>query len=319
MIAPMMRTKPQAPIDTFRHEALLYAGDDGFFAGTVPFIREGVAAGEPVLVVVDRPKLQRLRAELNGDAEHVEFADMAAVGANPGRIIAAWRDFVDRHAGSGRRLRGIGEPINPGRRGAELVECHRHEELLNLAFADAAGFWLVCPYDTQALDPAVVERAQTTHPLLREGVVSRDSARFDREAPTVPSSDPLPEPSTEPDVLPVEDGALAQARHCVRRHAAAAGLSDQRRDDLVLAVTEAAANSIRHGGGNGVLRVWREPDAVVCEMRDAGRLDQPLAGRLPPERDAGGGYGLWLITQVCDLVQLRQFESGSVVRMHMRL
>src|SRR5690242_4105032 len=212
----MMRTSPHAPTNTFRHEALLYAGEDGFVAGTVPFIRDGVAAGEPVLVVVDADKLERLRAELNGDAEHVEFADMAAVGANPGRIIAAWREFVDRHAGSGRRLRGIGEPINPDRHGAELIECHRHEELLNYAFADAAGFWLVCPYDTEALDPEVVERAQTTHPMLREGVLSRESGRYDCEAPEAPSSDPLPEPSTVPEELPVAAGALARARECVR-------------------------------------------------------------------------------------------------------
>src|SRR4051812_13860357 len=236
----MLRKTP-APVDPFRHEALLYAGEDGFIAGTLPFIREGVAAGEPVLVVVDAAKLQRLRAELDGDAEHVEFGAMAAVGANPGRIIAAWRDFVDRHAAPGRRLRGIGEPIDRRRRGAELVECHRHEELLNLAFADADGFWLVCPYDTEALDPEVVERAQTTHPLLREGVVSRESGRYDPEPPAAPSSDPLPEPSAQPEELSIAPGALAQARESVRRHAAVAGLSVQRGDDLALAVTEAAA------------------------------------------------------------------------------
>jgi hypothetical protein len=37
---------------TFRHEALLYAGEIDFLTGTLPFIREGVAADEPVLVVV---------------------------------------------------------------------------------------------------------------------------------------------------------------------------------------------------------------------------------------------------------------------------
>jgi hypothetical protein len=34
---------------TFRHEALLYDGEVGFLTGTLPSIREGVAAGEPVL------------------------------------------------------------------------------------------------------------------------------------------------------------------------------------------------------------------------------------------------------------------------------
>ena len=40
------------PTDGFRHEALLYAGDDGFVDGTLPWIRDAVAAGEPILVVV---------------------------------------------------------------------------------------------------------------------------------------------------------------------------------------------------------------------------------------------------------------------------
>jgi anti-sigma regulatory factor (Ser/Thr protein kinase) len=308
-----------AIVESFRHEALLYAGDDGFLAGTLPFIRAGVAAGEPTLVVVDAPKVARLRAELDGDAERVEFADMAAVGANPGRIIAAWREFVDRHAAPGRRLRGIGEPITRARRGAELAECHRHEELLNVAFAGADEFWLVCPYDTAALDPAVVERARATHPRLVEGGVSRESGRYDTRAPAAPCDDPLSEPAGAVDELVVAGGGgLGAVRAFVRRHAEAAGMIATRRDDLLLAATEVAANSIRYGGGRGLLRVWREGGTLICEVRDEGRIGEPLAGRLPPRRDLGGGYGLWLVTQVCDLVQLRTFATGSVVRLHMR-
>jgi MEDS: MEthanogen/methylotroph, DcmR Sensory domain len=44
-------------------------------------------------------------------------------------------------------LRGIGEPLFATRSADELVECQRHEALLNLAFQDAPGFWLLCPYD----------------------------------------------------------------------------------------------------------------------------------------------------------------------------
>jgi anti-sigma regulatory factor (Ser/Thr protein kinase) len=305
---------------SFRHEALLYAGDDGFLAGTVPFIRDGVAAGDAILVVVDAPKLERLRAALGADAAAVELADMAAVGANPGRIIAAWREFVDRHAGSGRRLRGIGEPINPRRAGAELVECHRHEELLNLAFADVEDFWLVCPYDTEALEPAVVERAQSTHPLISEGGHHHVSARYDRAAPLAPSAEPLPEPAGAPDELAIAgELPLARARQLVRRHADALGFSRARRDDLALAVTEVVANTIRHGGGTGLLRVWRGDAALVCEVTDRGRLAHPLAGRLPPPPGNDGGYGLWLVNQVCDLMQLRTFRDRNVVRLHMRI
>jgi hypothetical protein len=50
-------------------------------------------------------------------------------------------------------LRGIGEPIFPERDRQVLIECERHEALLNLAFAGSERFWLLCPYDVAALPP----------------------------------------------------------------------------------------------------------------------------------------------------------------------
>ena len=75
---------------------------------------------------------------------------------------------------------------------------------------------------------------------------------------------------------------------------------------------------MRHGGGGGTLRAWQEPDALICEVRDRGRLEDPLVGRRRPSGAQVGGYGLWLANQVCDLVQLRSHEHGSTVRVHMR-
>jgi anti-sigma regulatory factor (Ser/Thr protein kinase) len=63
--------------------------------------------------------------------------------------------------------------------------------------------------------------------------------------------------------------------------------------------------------------VWRDGDALVCEVRDRGQLGDPLAGRRPtPEQP--DGRGLWLVNQLCDLVQLRSSASGTVVRFHAR-
>ena len=102
-------------------------------------------------------------------------------------------------------------------------------------------------------------------------------------------------------------------------HAASLGLSAARIDDLVLAMDELAANSIRHGGGRGVARIWAAGDAIVGEVADAGSIADPLAGRKRPATDQECGFGLWLVNQLCDLVQIRTFAAGSVVRMHMRL
>jgi anti-sigma regulatory factor (Ser/Thr protein kinase) len=244
---------------------------------------------------------------------------MAEVGANPARIIPAWREFVDRHAGSGRRLRGIGEPIWPGRTAAQLAECERHESLLNLAFAGSPSWWLLCPYDTETLDPAVLDEARRTHPFVLEDGVHRPSdAYHGLEAIAAPFADPLPEPPGPTTEVTFQTGPLEALRWFVARAAAEAGFGETRTADLVLAVHELATNSLRHGGGRGMLRVWREPDALICEVRDGGRIDAPLVGRERPAAGRTDGRGLWLANQLCDLVQIRCFPTGSVVRLHMR-
>ena len=162
----------------FVHEAFLYRDSDEFLRGMLDFICEGIEAGEPVFVVLCAEKIERVREALGKDADRVLFADMAEVGANPARIIAAWRKFVDEHGVDGRPIRGIGEPIWAGRSDPELAECHRHESLLNLAFSNTPAFRLLCPYDVSALDPSVVEEAARTHPFVSDVHSCRESASY---------------------------------------------------------------------------------------------------------------------------------------------
>jgi anti-sigma regulatory factor (Ser/Thr protein kinase) len=88
--------------------------------------------------------------------------------------------------------------------------------------------------------------------------------------------------------------------------------------DLVLAADEIATNSLRHGGGLGTAGVWTEGDEVVCEIRDRGRMHEPLAGRRRPSVEGSGGRGLWLANQLCELVQIRATDTGGVVRIRVR-
>jgi anti-sigma regulatory factor (Ser/Thr protein kinase) len=296
----------------FRHEAVFYAGPEGFLDRVAPFVEEGVAAGEPVMVALPALKLRALRGRLGAAAEHVELVDMEEIGHNPACIIPAWADFV---AGRSGPLRGVGEPIWPGRDPDELVECQCHESLLNHAFAGADGFHLVCPYDATHLDRDVIEEAERSHPW----VGATESPRYRGCAEPPPQlSAPLPDPHGEPAEYRIAWETLAGIRALVAEHARAAGVSPEREGDLVLAVHEVANNSIRHGGGEGVLRMWHDGPTVICEVRDRGRLDQPLAGRARPALDADGGWGLWLANQLCDLVQLRTLPEGNVVRLHLR-
>jgi anti-sigma regulatory factor (Ser/Thr protein kinase) len=304
--------------DAFRHEALFYSGEDDFVARVVPLIRDGVAKGEPTLVVVSARKLQHLRDELGRDAEGVSFADMATVGHNPARIIPAWQQFVARHAAPAVRLRGIGEPVDSERARDELVECQRHESLLNLAFAEERSFWLVCPYDTSALAPEVIDEARRSHPVVTLGDRTEPSARYHGlEGVASLMSAVLPAPPADAAELKFDSGLLERLRHVVAEYAAHSGVEMSRRVQLVVAVNEVAANSVKHGGGRGVLRVWTERRRrIVCEVRDRGQIADALADRRIPPVDEPRGRGLWMANQLCDLVQVRSAPSGTTVRLH---
>jgi anti-sigma regulatory factor (Ser/Thr protein kinase) len=303
----------------FRHEALLYAGDAEFVERTAAFVADSLDSGEPILVVVSAAKIEALRAELGDDREAVLFADMADVGSNPARIIPAWSDFVTRHGGTG-RLRGIGEPIWAERSAAALVETQRHESLLNLAFAEARPWWLLCPYDTQTLAPEVIAEALRSHPLVSGDDGARSSADYrGLEAASAPFVEPLSEPPPGCRTLTFEAGPLKELRSLVAGEAARAGLDERRAGEYVLAAHEVASNSVRHGGGQGSLRLWREGDVLLCEIRDAGWIGDPLAGRRRPAPSAPDGRGLWLANQLCDLVQIRSSPAGTAVRLHAHL
>jgi anti-sigma regulatory factor (Ser/Thr protein kinase) len=306
---------------TFHHEALFYDGDAEFVDRCRPFLEEGLDREEPVLVMVGSRKLELLREALGDRAGEVHFADMEVVGRNPARIIPAWSRFVADHmdAGGASGMRGIGEPIWADRKPDELVECQLHEALLNLAFAAADSFRLICPYDTSALPGDVIAEARRSHPIVSatgepeecgdycgiENVV----ARFHEE---------LAEPPPDADELRVTLDGLRDARELVRRRAEDAGLGE-RADDFVLAVNEVLSNSLYHAHDDGALRIWSEPDGLVCEVRDSGWIPHPLVGREEPAMGQVGGHGIWLVNLVCDLVQVRSSEHGSTVRMKMSL
>ncbi|MGS2613553.1 ATP-binding protein [Micromonospora sp. LZ34] len=123
----------------------------------------------------------------------------------------------------------------------------------------------------------------------------------------------------EPSLLIAEAFAQAQVtelRHSVTSCAHAAGLSGQRLDDFVLAVNELITNAVRHGGGQGSLRLWRQPGQLVCEVSDCGRgiSARRLADRSRPAPDTAGGWGLWLARELSDSMEVETGAAGTTVR-----
>jgi hypothetical protein len=74
----------------------------------------------------------------------------------------------------------------------------------------------------------------------------------------------------------------------------------------------------KHGDGHCTTRLWQDGEAVVSEVVTGSRLGDILAGRRRPVAGADGGRGLWLINQLCDLVELRTDDSGTTLRMHLQ-
>ena len=127
---------------------------------------------------------------------------------------------------------------------------------------------------------------------------------------------PLPQPVEE---QPFNGATLAGLRRAVAAWATAGGLPPSRVPEVVLALHEVTTNSVRHGGGEGTLRLAAPLGGeLVAEVEDAGVIAAPFAGLLPPPRTGDGGYGLWLVHQLVELVEIRSGPSGSVVRLHAR-
>jgi anti-sigma regulatory factor (Ser/Thr protein kinase) len=110
---------------------------------------------------------------------------------------------------------------------------------------------------------------------------------------------------------------LSQVRRLAEARAREAGLTDARVVDFVLAVSEVAANTIRHAQSPGSMEIWSDGAEITCEMRDDGIITDPRVGRHKPPPDATNGHGLWLVHQVCDRVELHSDENGTIVRLHM--
>lgn len=299
-----------------RHMALLYRGRDDYRASMAGCVRRALGRGEPVFVAVPGPRVDLLREALAPDTGRVTFGDMAQIGRNPARIIPALRAFIDCHPSE--RVCYLSELAWPARTDLELQEAARHEALVNRAFAGVPAT-IMCPYDLPGLPGEVLADAERTHPILVQHGTSAPSTAY-------LGPDALPPRCDQPLTAPPPRAwthryfsDLRAVRNLVGECAARAGLPPDRMLDLVIAANEVAANTLRHTTSGGTVRLWHNEAEILCQIEDSGWISDPLAGRVRPSADEARGHGLWLVNQVCDLVELRTGEAGTTVRLHMSL
>jgi hypothetical protein len=312
----MPQVAPPRSQQSYRHEAFMWRDPDDYASVLGPFVEDGLAAGEAVMVAVVRRHASWLRESLGTQARKVKFVDMAKLGRNPARIIPAWQKFVDQHSGYGRPVRGIGEPIWAGRRPEEILECQLHEALLNVAVDPKIPLWLICPYDLRALDPSVIKEAHRSHPAVMDGDSYQGNSQYGGRAhvEAMFGSD-LPELDGKPAEYTFTRESVDRVFNIVTLEAYGAGLWSDKVTELAATARRLASCSVRRGAMEGTIRMWDAPHALICEVSDNTMIDDVLAGRralVSSDRD-----GLSSANRRCDLVQLRSTNSGTTVRLHM--
>jgi anti-sigma regulatory factor (Ser/Thr protein kinase) len=308
-----------------RHQAMIGRDSADCVEALLAFVEDGLRQGEAVSIGLSAALGRRLGRVL-GSQRLVAYFDMTELGRNPGRIIAAMLDFARTHAGgapagpdrSGRPLRYVSEPFWAGRSDAERAETARHEALVESALTGAPAT-VLCVYNSDRLDAETIGCAQRMHPVVIDGGQPRASTEYVGQGIVPPHCDrPLAPVPAHAARLGYRDD-LRAVRDVVASCAAAADLAPGRTTDLILAVSEVAANTLRHTQAPGTLEVWQADDEIICQVTDSGQIADPLAGRRRPAADSFRHGGLWVVNQVCDLVELRSGPDGTTVRMHVRL
>ncbi len=301
----------------YYHEALRYGSDEELLAAAVPFLLDGVAAGEPTIVALCEPNTALVREALGGADTPVVFHSGGDMYARPAGAIRAYSDLFAEHTADGaHRIRVLGE-LPPEALGATWDWWARYESAINDAYAEFP-LWTLCAYDERTTSPEVMADVARTHPnLARPGDTPLPSAdyvepdRFLRhDVPSAP--DPLQQ--TTP-AMELVNPLPAQARAALA-NVADGVLTPEELGDLRIAVTETVTNAMSHGTAPIVVRFWAGPDRVVVTVTDGGTGPaDPFAGLRAAAHAPTGGLGLWLTYQLCDHVAMSASEDGFTVRM----
>jgi hypothetical protein len=220
------------------HDALFFSSTDELAAATVPFVREGLAAGDAVVVAASPATADVVRAAVDGD-ERVRVLEQGETYARRApATVTTFRRLTDELTATGApRVRVVGE-TDFGRSEREWLEWLRYEAVLNDALAPWP-LWGLCVFDTTRLPEPVLESVARTHATVVAGRSRTPNPRFVDPAEYL-SGLPVPREPLQSGAprLAVDDVADPIAlRHAVAAELAAVGGPREVVEDFLLAVT----------------------------------------------------------------------------------
>lgn len=305
---------PHDHVGTY-HQAGFYESDEEFLNLLLPFVREGVAVGEPVITGYDERKTSLLREALGGDMAGVTAISDAALYASPARCITAYQKLFDHHVTQGaHQIRVGGDVPHPGN-GGSFDGWDRYESAVNTVWGELP-VWGFCLYDRRMSPAYVVDAVERTHPELVDPYAgAATNPRYDGPwAFRLNTLKPDPLEASEPQIVLV-DPAPRDVRLAIADLGAPDG--DDAFHGLMLGASEAVANALAYGRAPVTVRVWRARDRLLVTVHDTGDgPSDPLVGlKTRAPHAAGAGLGLWLTHQMCDDVTLHRDEAGFTVRL----
>ncbi|MGY1829654.1 anti-sigma factor RsbA family regulatory protein [Geodermatophilus sp. SYSU D01180] len=301
------------------HAVLLHDSAEDLVAAAGPFLADGLAAGDAVVLACGEER-DALLARAAGGEDRVLRLSPGDVWTGCARALATWRRLVRRRTAAGAprvRLVAAVPPDPPG-----WSEWHRYEAALTVALAPLP-LTALCVYDRHAVSDAVRDGVEETHPLRLTpgGLVPGD--RYVEPATVLRRSlaGPPPAAPDRPPALVLADltdaSRLPQLRARVRAALGGADGQAQLYGRFAAAVTEVLGNAFRHGTSPVAVRVWTTPTRLECTVTDSGDgFDDPLAGFVPPGTGASpAGAGLWMARLACDTVETFRTPTGFGVRL----
>ncbi|WP_448627200.1 anti-sigma factor RsbA family regulatory protein [Geodermatophilus sp. URMC 64] len=312
------RTPPAVPGQAYRHRGLFFASPEELLAAAVPFLAEGLEAGQPALLAC-RAELNAALFEALGDDERIFLLSEDDVGTGDVRALAARHRLVGRRTtGGASGVRLLVEVAHDDRRSRR--EWLRFEAACNVALGQLP-LSSVCAYDVRGLPEAVRRGVEATHPVLltASGAVPNDRYVDPVLVLLRAMAPPDPVEATPPTLhlARLTDGDRSpQLRQRLRAVLVPPGGHRQVNADFATAVGEVLDNAFRHGRPPVELRLWVTPTRLVCTVTDQGRgFDDPWAGYRPPSGVAPRvGAGLWLARQTCGSLQATH-EGPFTVRL----
>ncbi|MGY1830491.1 anti-sigma factor RsbA family regulatory protein [Geodermatophilus sp. SYSU D01180] len=310
---------------THLHAALLYRSAEDLVSAAVPFLAEGLAAGETA-VLACRNENSALLAEALGHDDRVLVLPREGIYTRTTHAIATLRRMVRRQLAAGAPgVRLLGE-IPVDRSGDGWHEWHRCEAVLTVALGPLP-LSSVCAYDRRELSDGIRGGIEETHPAVMTPAGPVPSPRY-RDPATVLRRTPTTLAGRADDLAPTLQLAdladvtrLPELRARVRAALDDPGQPGQLRSRFAAAVAEVLLNALRHGRPPVAVRLWATPTRLECTVTDCGDgFDDPLAGYTPPSNGLPpAGAGLWLVREACDTLETFRTRGGFAVRLTTRL